>query len=116
MVHISDRSQIFFLFSIFVNASYIIGLLFRLKLNKLMMAKIIAIIVCVIVASVVVHCQFIVKQSDVSEVNDTPIIGVLAQEISYHLNSKWPDEFKSYIAASYVKFVEGGGGRVVPIW
>lgn len=79
------------------------------------MPKIIAILVCVMVISVV-HCHFIIQQSDISEVNDTPIIGILTQEISYHLNSKWPGEFKSYIAASYVKFVEGGGGRVVPIW
>lgn len=64
----------------------------------------------------VVHSQFVIKQSDGSELNDTPIIGILSQEISYHLNSKWPGEFKSYIAASYVKFIEGGGGRVVPIW
>lgn len=48
--------------------------------------------------------------------NDAPIIGILSQEISYHLNGKWPGEFKSYIAASYVKFIEGGGGRVVPLW
>lgn len=79
------------------------------------MLKIIAIVVYVMVVSVT-HCQFIINQSDAPEVNDTPIIGILAQEISYHLNSKWPGEFKSYIAASYVKFIEGGGGRVVPIW
>lgn len=48
--------------------------------------------------------------------NDAPIVGILSQEISYHLNGKWPGEFKSYIAASYVKFIEGGGGRVVPLW
>lgn len=48
--------------------------------------------------------------------NDRPIIGVLTQEISWHLDGKWPGVFKSYIAASYVKFVEGGGARVVPIW
>ena len=51
-----------------------------------------------------------------AEQNNAPIIGVLAQEISYHLNSKFPGEFKSMIAASYVKFIEGGGARVVPIW
>lgn len=48
--------------------------------------------------------------------NDRPIIGVLALDMSWHLDGKWPGEFKSYIAASYVKFVEGGGARVVPIW
>lgn len=47
---------------------------------------------------------------------DTPIIGVLAQEIARSLNTIWPGEYKSYIAASYVKFIEGGGARVVPIW
>ncbi|XP_068966701.1 gamma-glutamyl hydrolase-like, partial [Bombus flavifrons] len=35
--------------------------------------------------------------------------GILAQE-------KSPDHSKSYIAASYVKFIEGAGARVVPIW
>lgn len=49
-------------------------------------------------------------------INDTPIIGILAQEISYHLNTKWPGVYTSYIAASYVKFIEGGGARPVPIW
>lgn len=48
--------------------------------------------------------------------NDAPIIGVLAQEMSYHLNTKWPGVYSSYIAASYIKFVEGGGARAVPIW
>lgn len=49
-------------------------------------------------------------------VNDTPIIGILAQEISYRLNTKWPGVYTSYIAASYIKFVEGAGARPVPIW
>ncbi|XP_013870805.1 gamma-glutamyl hydrolase [Austrofundulus limnaeus] len=46
------------------------------------------------------------------QLNERPIIGVLAQE-------KLPgDQFArgfSYIAASYVKFLESGGARVVPI-
>lgn len=49
-------------------------------------------------------------------VNDEPIIGVLSQEISFYLDGKYPGLYNSYIAASYVKFVEGGGARVVPIW
>lgn len=49
-------------------------------------------------------------------VNNEPIIGILAQEMSYYLESKFPNEYDSYIAASYVKFVEGGGARAVPIW
>lgn len=60
----------------------------------------------------------LIKKSEppATVLNDSPIIGILAQEISYHLDSKWPGEFKSFIAASYVKFLEGGGARVVPIW
>ncbi|KAL6425752.1 hypothetical protein ACFW04_009673 [Cataglyphis niger] len=50
------------------------------------------------------------------ELNDRPIIGILTQEIDYNLNKKYPDQYHSYIAASYVKFVEGAGARPVPIW
>lgn len=62
--------------------------------------------------------QYIIEseQSEIIEVNNTPIIGVLAQEISYHLNTKWPGVYTSYIAASYIKFVEGAGARPVPLW
>lgn len=56
-------------------------------------------------------------QSEVDTlVNDTPIIGILTQEISYRLNTKWPGVYTSYIAASYIKFVEGAGARPVPLW
>lgn len=48
--------------------------------------------------------------------NEYPIIGILAQEISYALEQVYPGQYKSFIAASYVKFVEGGGARVVPIF
>ncbi|KAM6953479.1 gamma-glutamyl hydrolase [Aplochiton taeniatus] len=44
------------------------------------------------------------------EKNDEPIIGVLAQEVF----SPKP-HMTSYIAASYVKFLESAGSRVVPI-
>ncbi|XP_032669368.1 chitobiosyldiphosphodolichol beta-mannosyltransferase-like [Odontomachus brunneus] len=50
------------------------------------------------------------------EPNNRPIIGILTQEISYALNKKFPGQYHSYIAASYVKFVEGAGARPVPIW
>lgn len=50
-------------------------------------------------------------------VNDQPVIGVLSQELSYLMTQNYGDEgYDSYIAASYVKFVEGAGARVVPIW
>ena len=48
--------------------------------------------------------------------NERPIVGILAQDIdtsSFTLlkNTK----YKSYIAASYVKFLESGGARVIPV-
>lgn len=54
------------------------------------------------------------KQIEVK--TDAPIIGVLAQEIVWPKNKHWQNIYESYIAASYVKFVEGGGARPVPIW
>eukprot|EP00112_Aurelia_sp_Birch-Aquarium-sp1_P021561 Seg584.3 transcript_id=Seg584.3/GoldUCD/mRNA.D3Y31 product="Gamma-glutamyl hydrolase" protein_id=Seg584.3/GoldUCD/D3Y31 len=49
-----------------------------------------------------------------SSPNKRPIIGILSQEMSPHL---LPTDSKgaSYIAASYVKYIESAGGRVVPI-
>ncbi|XP_030745262.1 gamma-glutamyl hydrolase A-like isoform X2 [Sitophilus oryzae] len=47
---------------------------------------------------------------------ETPIIGVLSQE-TYIISSYFPNEtYDSYIAASYVKHLESGGARVVPVW
>lgn len=51
-----------------------------------------------------------------TKLNEYPVIGVLAQETAYLLELIYPGQYKSFIAASYVKFVEGGGARVVPIW
>lgn len=49
--------------------------------------------------------------------NELPIIGVLSQEMSRALSKIYPGKiYKSFIAASYVKYVEGGGARVVPIF
>ncbi|XP_076288799.1 gamma-glutamyl hydrolase-like isoform X2 [Lasioglossum baleicum] len=47
--------------------------------------------------------------------NKFPIIGILSQEVSEYMQSHYK-ESHSYIAASYVKFIEGAGARVVPIW
>lgn len=68
------------------------------------------------------ECRWLIQAkrdlADYPLVNDEPIIGVLSQEMSYYLDGKYPGQFTggSYIAASYVKFVESGGARVVPIW
>ncbi|CAL1686453.1 unnamed protein product [Lasius platythorax] len=57
-----------------------------------------------------------VVKTEGDELNDRPIIGILTQEIDYNLDKKYPNQYHSYIAASYVKFVEGAGARPVPIW
>lgn len=44
-----------------------------------------------------------------------PIIGIMAQELSQTFEKLYAPEFDSYIAASYVKFIESSGSRVVPI-
>lgn len=49
------------------------------------------------------------------KLNDTPIIGVVSQEMDYEA-TRWTGQYHSYIPASYIKFVEGGGARATPIW
>ncbi|XP_059053807.1 gamma-glutamyl hydrolase A-like [Achroia grisella] len=56
------------------------------------------------------------RNNDLPIINDRPIIGVLSQEQSAYLHTKYPVEnYTSYIAASYVKDVEASGARVVPL-
>ncbi|XP_045766244.1 gamma-glutamyl hydrolase A-like isoform X2 [Maniola jurtina] len=66
-------------------------------------------------AAYFLHCEgAVVINRDV--LNDRPILGVLSQEQSLYLHSKFPEEnYTSYIAASYVKDIEKSGARVVPI-
>jgi len=49
--------------------------------------------------------------------NNRPIIGIVSQEISYALDDLLPPghNYTSHIAASYVKWLEAAGARVVPI-
>lgn len=50
------------------------------------------------------------------KLNDNPIIGILSQELTtqiYRLCTL--ATYRSYIAASYVKYIESAGARVVPI-
>jgi hypothetical protein len=44
-----------------------------------------------------------------------PSTGILSQELTDYMHDKFPGNYTSYIAASYVKYVEGAGARVVPI-
>ncbi|XP_012676780.2 gamma-glutamyl hydrolase-like [Clupea harengus] len=53
---------------------------------------------------------FAIPRINTDKRNDRPIIGVLAQEV-YNP----PPKQNSYIAASYVKFLEAAGARVVPV-
>eukprot|EP00795_Rhopilema_esculentum_P017439 gene17439-9042_t len=55
-----------------------------------------------------------VNEPSTGALNERPIIGILSQELSPGL---LPPHVKgtSYIAASYVKYIESAGGRVVPI-
>uniref|UniRef100_A0A3P8XB30 folate gamma-glutamyl hydrolase n=1 Tax=Esox lucius TaxID=8010 RepID=A0A3P8XB30_ESOLU len=45
-------------------------------------------------------------------INNRPIIGILTQEVNDHVMKPFG---KTYIPASYVKYIESGGSRVVPI-
>ena len=44
------------------------------------------------------------------------LAGILTQKVWSGLHKRFPNKYESYIAASYIKFVEGSGARVVPIW
>ena len=59
----------------------------------------------------------IVLYSSSEELTDRPIIGMLAMKITDEvlLHAKPELKGKSYIGASYMKFVQSAGGRVVPI-
>uniref|UniRef100_A0A9J8CIA3 folate gamma-glutamyl hydrolase n=1 Tax=Cyprinus carpio carpio TaxID=630221 RepID=A0A9J8CIA3_CYPCA len=65
-------------------------------------------------ACVVVSCSaapFKLAQRNEPQ-NDRPIIGILTQEIDSESMKKFG---KTYIPSSYVKYIESGGARVVPI-
>ncbi|CAH1987392.1 unnamed protein product [Acanthoscelides obtectus] len=50
-----------------------------------------------------------------SYASDTPIIGILSQE-TYILRNYIGEFHHSFIVASYVKFLESAGARVIPVW
>ena len=51
----------------------------------------------------------------IQDLNYRPIIGILAQELDDSLEPWFGDNYTSYISASYVKFIEQAGARVVPV-
>jgi gamma-glutamyl hydrolase len=47
--------------------------------------------------------------------NDRPIVGILTQDTRSTGNPKFQQLGRTYIPASYVKWIESAGARVVPI-
>lgn len=58
-----------------------------------------------------------IHQEEKLGLNDRPIIGILSQELDPELDALLPvgHNYTSYIAGSYVQWVEAGGARVVPV-
>ncbi|KAK7071875.1 hypothetical protein SK128_012855, partial [Halocaridina rubra] len=68
-----------------------------------------------LLSTLTVAVAVISAQAD-SDLNLQPIIGILSQELSRGMTEALSDTYyTSYIAASYVKYFESGGARVVPI-
>ncbi|XP_030274407.1 gamma-glutamyl hydrolase [Sparus aurata] len=67
---------------------------------------------CLIVGAAAAAAVAAAAAAKIQPLNYRPVIGVLAQE---NLPGDTFARGSSYIAASYVKFLEGGGARVVPI-
>lgn len=63
---------------------------------------------------VLVHVCFLVCAATALS-NDRPIIGILTQDTRSTGNIKFQQLGRTYIPASYVKWVESAGARVVPI-
>lgn len=51
-------------------------------------------------------CGFVPKAA----AHDRPIIGILTQEISKVFELLYPNKYDAFIPASYVKWIESGGG------
>lgn len=47
--------------------------------------------------------------------HDKPVIGILTPESTRFVQNVYGSQFESFLPASYVKWVESGGARVVPI-
>jgi len=59
----------------------------------------------------------VVQKQRSLNVNDRPVIGILTQELDEELDKKLPKghNYSSYLAASYVQWVQAGGARAVII-
>lgn len=70
----------------------------------------------VIAIFILVTCLNLVSCDDSVFTNDRPIVGILAVDIVQPTKSPHKDKPFSHITASFVKFIEASGARVVPIW
>jgi len=60
------------------------------------------------------HSVVVVEPAFEETLNPRPIVGILAQELSYSLMEIFANK-TSYIGAAYVKYIEAAGARVVPV-
>nr|XP_034182266.1 gamma-glutamyl hydrolase-like [Osmia lignaria] len=75
------------------------------------------VLICIVFSLVMLHFTIVATfRVHPTAVNNRPIIGVLTQELSTYMKRVYSNKYNSYIAASYVNFLEGAGARVVPIW
>lgn len=58
----------------------------------------------------------VTKLTHCMEINERPVIGILAQETYWSTFKNSTPSNYTYIAASYVKAIESSGGRVVPVF
>ncbi|KAM9970151.1 hypothetical protein ACTFIR_001996 [Dictyostelium discoideum] len=63
--------------------------------------------------SFIIYLYLISNLKIISTINNTPVIGILTQPFPSSINIKNGD---NYLMASYVKYVESAGARVVPIF
>ena len=53
----------------------------------------------------------------VKDINNIPVVGVLAQDLTDQLKEVYGHQnYTTYIAASYVKYLESAGARVLPVF
>ncbi|KAN0019601.1 hypothetical protein ACTFIU_002818 [Dictyostelium citrinum] len=61
----------------------------------------------------IIYLFFNYLLKSICAINNTPVIGILTQPIPRSINDKHGD---NYLMASYVKYIESAGARVVPIF
>lgn len=79
-------------------------------------SAVLAVLVLLSLVSSDVQGFTLISKPTFENLNNRPIVGILSQEYTEGYGLETLGKFKSYIAASYVKFIEGGGAQVVPIW